>query len=93
VNKRATVWLLATLIAFCGAGAAPVLRARQLNESSSIVWIARARAERRIAVENRSAKRSYPAARAIRQIPEDPCAGGREFANSLYQRPPPFSSC
>jgi len=88
VNKRATTWLLAALMALCASHGLPPVRVQRTPESCAIVWIARARVERRLSIERRGAYRraSIFVARLEEQI-----AGSRLISKSLYQRPPPFS--
>ena len=89
VNKRATSWLLATLMALCAVHAVPAVRAQRTGENCPIVWVARARAEQRVLVARRSTG-GYPRV-VVALRPESVSAAGRLVAHSLYQRPPPFS--
>ena len=89
VNRRATSWLLATLMALCAAQALPVARTARTPESSQIVWVARARAERRLPVQRHAASTGR---RVVARLQPD-CVPlcDRLVSHSLYQRPPPFS--
>jgi hypothetical protein len=87
VNKRAITWLLAALMALSAGAAVPVARARTGGASSAIVWIAQERSEQRVLVRaNRVTRYEAPV------VPpnSEPPAKARQFAASLYQRPPPF---
>jgi hypothetical protein len=50
VNKRATSWFLAALMALCAAQAMPLGRVERARETCPIVWTARVRAEERVAL-------------------------------------------
>jgi hypothetical protein len=89
VNKRATSWVLATLMALCAAQAVPAVRWQRTTENCPIVWVARARAEQRILIRRRSAG-VYPRV-AVPLRRESVLSAGRPVSHSLYQRPPPFS--
>jgi hypothetical protein len=88
VNKRATTWLLAALMALCSAHAIPSASVQRTPQNCAIVCIARARAEQGVSVERRAENRrpslfvSHLEARHF---------AARPFSKSLYQRPPPFS--
>jgi hypothetical protein len=87
VNKRATTWFLAALIALCSAHAMPSVRVQRTSQNSAIVWIARARVEQRVSIERRS---EYRRVSMFVSNPESQ-HHARPFSKSLYQRPPPFS--
>jgi hypothetical protein len=88
VNKRATTWLLAALIALCSAHAAPPVRVQRAPQNCAIVWIARARLEQRVSVERRG---EYQRASLFVFRLEERNHANRPFSKSLYQRPPPLS--
>jgi hypothetical protein len=88
VNKRATTWLLATLMAFCAAHAVPSARVQRTPQNCAIVWIARARVQQRISIEQRG---EYRRASLFVSRLEAQHFAARPFSKSLYQRPPPLS--
>jgi len=88
VNRRATTWLLAALLAFSAGAAVPAARAQSFGSGSTIVWVAQDRAEQRVVVQRPRPTR-VPKAAVPRR--DDPLARVQLFATFLYQRPPPFS--
>jgi len=88
VNKRATTWFLAALMALCAAHAMPPVRVQRTPQNCAIVWIARARVEQRVSIERRGV---YQRASLLVSRLEERNFAARPFSKSLYQRPPPFS--
>jgi hypothetical protein len=86
VNKRATSWLLAALLALCAAQAMPIARTQRIAENCPIAWVARARAEQRVSIERR---RPLPRQRVVSAFPRESQSCTLLFSTSLYQRPPP----
>jgi hypothetical protein len=87
VNKRASTWFLAALMAFCASQAMPSVRVERTPQNCAIVWIARARVQKQISIERRG---DYKRASILVAKPEKQLYV-RLFSKSLYQRPPPFS--
>jgi hypothetical protein len=89
VSKRATLWIFAAFLSLCAAQAVPAVRVELSGATCSIVWIAQARAERRVVVE-----KSVPVARRVITpvlFPREFRASGQFVSQSYRQRPPPFS--
>jgi hypothetical protein len=86
VNKRATSWLLAALLALCSAQATAIARTQRIAESCPIVWVSRARGEQRVSIERRGFSPRRPITVAFRR---DSRSFTPLFFKSLYQRPPP----
>ena len=85
MNKRAITWLLAAFMALSAGAAVPVARAGIGEANSSIVWIAQERSEQQVQLKRVTRyERCEPP--PVSQQP----AKARQFAASLYQRPPPF---
>jgi hypothetical protein len=87
VNKRASTWLLAALMALCATHAMPSARVQITPQNCAIVWIARARVQQQVAIERRD---EYQRASILVSKPEKQ-HHARPFSKSLYQRPPPIS--
>jgi hypothetical protein len=84
VNKRTITWFLAALLALAANAAVPNPRVRPSGGDSAVVWIARNQAEQRILTRSHAAV-ALPSSPLTYQPPPR----SRDFAPSLYQRPPP----
>ena len=85
MNKRAITWLLAALLALSSGTAVNVTGARERGAGAAIVWIAKARSEQQVALRSRF----VPDSPSRVKLEYQSRAKTRQFAASLYQRPPP----
>jgi len=86
VNRRATSWILAALMALCAAQAVPVSNVARTAANCPIVWVARDRSEQPAAIRMLVRRSRVP---LVIALADDPRVNSAAFSKSLYQRPPP----
>jgi len=89
VNRRATSWLLAALMAFCAAHAVPPATQQRAGANPAIVWTAAARKRAEQPAAIRKLVR-YSRTRVVTPLPESLRAVSSVFSQPLFQRPPPL---